>query len=85
MIHLVEDTDNYLSHHLLNISFPGGTASGFYSSEDEDITPRLYLLSRSKQTNLEPVMLHTGSLDQGQVFILVTSKSIFVWCGTKVK
>ena len=75
-----------LQKFLCNIFLPfsGGTASGFYSSEDEEITPRMYLLSRMKQTNLEPVMLHVGSLDQGQVFILVTNKSIFVWCGTKV-
>ena len=67
------------------ILITGGSASGFYSTEDEDITPRLYLLGRSKQVRLEPVMLHAGSLDQGQVFVLVASKNIFVWCGTKVR
>ncbi|XP_065899983.1 protein flightless-1 homolog [Dysidea avara] len=76
-----EEFEELFDHDLTYVE--GGTASGFYSSEDEEITPRMYLLSRMKQTNLEPVMLHVGSLDQGQVFILVTNKSIFVWCGTK--
>ena len=69
-------------YHCVNAT--GGTASGFYSTEEEELTPTLYLLGYSKQVHLEPVLLHAGSLDQGQVFILVTSKTIFVWCGTKV-
>ena len=62
----------------------GGTASGFYSTEEEEMTPRLYLLGNTKKVHLEPVLLHAGSLDQGRVYILVTSKTIYVWCGTKV-
>ena len=72
-------------NHWVMVIVTGGTASGFYSTEEEEITPRLYLLGHSKQVHLEPVMLHAGSLDQGQVFILATSKIIYVWCGTKVK
>jgi Leucine-rich repeat (LRR) protein len=61
----------------------GGTASGFYSVEEEAPLIRMYRIHQMKTLHLEPVLPDPESLDQGLVFLLDAGKEIFVWQGTK--
>lgn len=61
----------------------GGTVSGFYTVEEEDIPIRLFKLCGVKRPFLQPVDTLASSLDMSNVFLLDAGPEIFIWCGSK--
>ncbi|XP_048575726.1 protein flightless-1 homolog isoform X2 [Nematostella vectensis] len=63
----------------------GGTASGFYSVEDQIYITRLFRLLKDKRVLLEPVLPDVSSLDPTFTFILDAGLKIYIWSGAKAK
>ncbi|TNN56812.1 Protein flightless-1 [Liparis tanakae] len=59
----------------------GGTASGFYTVEDNHYSVKLYRVYGKKNIRLESVHLKASSLDPRYVFLLDTGPDIFIWRG----
>jgi hypothetical protein len=61
----------------------GGSHSGFFTVEEEDVVYRLFQLQGTKHPFLEPVEMEAESLNLGQVFLLDCGEVIFIWCGSR--
>eukprot|EP00057_Strongylocentrotus_purpuratus_P005896 XP_011660370.1 PREDICTED: protein flightless-1 homolog [Strongylocentrotus purpuratus] len=61
----------------------GGTASGFYSVEENTYTARMYRASGTQSLHLEAVPMDHESLDPKYVFVLDNGMDIFIWYGQK--
>jgi Leucine-rich repeat (LRR) protein len=61
----------------------GGSHSGFFTTEEEDVVYRLYQLQGTKHPFLEPVEMEAESLNLGLVFLLDCGEVLFIWCGSR--
>ncbi|XP_071488184.1 protein flightless-1 homolog [Diadema antillarum] len=61
----------------------GGTASGFYTVEENQYTARMYRASGTQNMHLEAVTMEPQSLDPKFVFVLDLGMEIYVWYGAR--
>ncbi|XP_041473939.1 protein flightless-1 homolog [Lytechinus variegatus] len=61
----------------------GGTASGFYSVEENTYIARMYRASGTQSLHLEAVPMDHESLDTKYVFVLDNGMDIYIWYGQK--
>uniref|UniRef100_A0A3P8WVE8 Protein flightless-1 homolog n=1 Tax=Cynoglossus semilaevis TaxID=244447 RepID=A0A3P8WVE8_CYNSE len=59
----------------------GGTASGFYTVEDNNYAIKFYRVYGKKNIRLESVHVKASSLDPRFIFLLDTGLEIFIWRG----
>ncbi|XP_038064629.1 protein flightless-1 homolog isoform X2 [Patiria miniata] len=63
----------------------GGTASGFFSVEENDHTLRMYRVSGTQSLHLEAVAMEPEQLDPFFVFIVDIGMTIMIWYGQRCK